>query len=75
MSTEILVNIGQNETRVALVEGGALQEHFLHRAALDQRHARLVLADVDEDLAAHGFTPKRPSSSSVSCSGSPTTPE
>ena len=26
MSTEILVNIGQQETRVALVEGGAAQE-------------------------------------------------
>jgi ribonuclease G len=33
MSTEILVNIGQNETRVALVEGGALQEVFIQRAA------------------------------------------
>ncbi|MGQ0587311.1 MAG: ribonuclease G [Gammaproteobacteria bacterium] len=33
MSTEILVNIGQNETRVALVEGGALQEVFVQRAS------------------------------------------
>jgi ribonuclease G len=33
MSTEILVNIGQNETRVALVEGGALQEAFIQRAS------------------------------------------
>jgi ribonuclease G len=33
MSTEILVNIGQNETRVALVEGGALQEVYIQRAA------------------------------------------
>ena len=33
MSTEILVNIGQNETRVALVEGGALQEAFVQRAS------------------------------------------
>jgi ribonuclease G len=33
MSTEILVNISQNETRVALVEGGALQEVFIQRAS------------------------------------------
>jgi ribonuclease G len=33
MSTEILVNIGQNETRVALVEGGALQEVIIQRAS------------------------------------------
>jgi ribonuclease G len=33
MSTEILVNIAQNETRVALVEGGALQEVFIQRAS------------------------------------------
>lgn len=33
MSTEILVNIGQQETRVALVEGGAAQEIYIQRAA------------------------------------------
>jgi len=33
MSTEILVNIGPEETRVALVEGGAAQEIYLQRAA------------------------------------------
>jgi len=33
VSTEILVNIAQNETRVALVEGGALQEAFIQRTA------------------------------------------
>ncbi|QHS10017.1 ribonuclease G [Sinimarinibacterium sp. NLF-5-8] len=33
MSTEILVNIGQQETRVALVEGGAVQEVHLQRAS------------------------------------------
>ena len=33
MSSEILVNIGQNETRVALVEGGAVQEVFIQRAS------------------------------------------
>ncbi|MGH8481231.1 MAG: ribonuclease E/G, partial [Nevskiaceae bacterium] len=33
MSTEILVNIAQNETRVALVEGGAAQEVYLQRAS------------------------------------------
>ncbi|MDR3415058.1 MAG: ribonuclease G [Nevskia sp.] len=33
MSTEILVNIGQQETRVALVEGGAAQEIYVQRAA------------------------------------------
>jgi ribonuclease G len=33
VSTEILVNIAQNETRVALVEGGAVQEVFLQRAS------------------------------------------
>ncbi|MCX7069399.1 MAG: ribonuclease G [Gammaproteobacteria bacterium] len=35
MSTEILVNIGPQETRVALVEGGATQEIYVQRA---QRH-------------------------------------
>lgn len=33
MSTEILVNIGQQETRVALVEGGVVQELHIQRAA------------------------------------------
>ena len=33
MSTEILVNIGQNETRVALVEGAALQQEYVQRAS------------------------------------------
>ena len=33
MSTEILVNLGQNETRVALVEGGAVQEVYIQRAS------------------------------------------
>ena len=33
MSTEILVNIGPQETRVALVEGGAAQEIYVQRAA------------------------------------------
>jgi ribonuclease G len=33
MSTEILVNIAQHETRVALVEGGALQEVFVQSAS------------------------------------------
>jgi ribonuclease G len=33
MSTEILVNIGTQETRVALVEGGAVQEVYLQRAS------------------------------------------
>ncbi len=33
MSGEILVNIGQNETRVALVEGGAVQEVYIQRAS------------------------------------------
>jgi ribonuclease G len=33
VSTEILVNIAQNETRVALVEGGALQEVLVQRAS------------------------------------------
>ncbi|AXQ28264.1 ribonuclease G [Solimonas sp. K1W22B-7] len=33
MSTEILVNIGQQETRVALVEGGATQEVHMQRAS------------------------------------------
>ncbi|MGQ0501035.1 MAG: ribonuclease G [Panacagrimonas sp.] len=33
MSTEILVNIGQQETRVALVEGGAAQEIYIQRAS------------------------------------------
>jgi ribonuclease G len=33
MSTEILVNIAQNETRVALVEGGAVQEVYVQRAS------------------------------------------
>ncbi|HWY24897.1 MAG TPA: S1 RNA-binding domain-containing protein, partial [Nevskia sp.] len=33
MSTEILVNIGTQETRVALVEGGAAQEIYVQRAA------------------------------------------
>lgn len=33
MSTEILVNIGQSETRVALVEGGAVQEVFIQRTS------------------------------------------
>jgi ribonuclease G len=33
VSTEILVNIAQNETRVALVDGGALQEVFIQRAS------------------------------------------
>lgn len=32
MSTEILVNIGQQETRVALVEGGVAQEIYVQRA-------------------------------------------
>jgi len=35
VSTEILVNIGPQETRVALVEGGATQEIYVQRA---QRH-------------------------------------
>ncbi|MBA4284740.1 MAG: ribonuclease G [Xanthomonadaceae bacterium] len=35
MSTEILVNIGPQETRVALVEGGSTQEIYVQRA---QRH-------------------------------------
>ena len=38
MSTEILVNIGAHETRVALVEGGSVQEVFVQRAA---RHGLL----------------------------------
>ena len=33
MSTEILVNIGSQETRVALVEGGAAQEVYIQRAS------------------------------------------
>jgi ribonuclease G len=33
LSTEILVNIGTQETRVALVEGGAAQEIYVQRAA------------------------------------------
>jgi len=33
MSTEILVNISQSETRVALVEGGAVQEVYIQRAS------------------------------------------
>jgi ribonuclease G len=33
MSTEILVNIGPQETRVALVEGGAAQEVYVQRAS------------------------------------------
>ena len=33
MSTEILVNIGQQETRVALVEGGAAQEIYIQRTS------------------------------------------
>ncbi|MEQ1439455.1 ribonuclease G [Fontimonas sp. SYSU GA230001] len=33
MSTEILVNIGQQETRVALVDGGAVQEVHMQRAS------------------------------------------
>ncbi len=33
MSTEILVNIGQQETRVALIEGGATQEVHVQRAS------------------------------------------
>jgi ribonuclease G len=33
MSTEILVNIGLQETRVALVEGGAAQEIYVQRAS------------------------------------------
>ncbi len=33
MSTEILVNISHSETRAALVEGGAVQEVFVQRAA------------------------------------------
>ncbi|HZP12849.1 MAG TPA: ribonuclease G [Nevskiaceae bacterium] len=33
MSTEILVNIGARETRVALVEGGVVQEIYLQRAS------------------------------------------
>ncbi|HUS25358.1 MAG TPA: ribonuclease G [Candidatus Binatia bacterium] len=33
MSNEILVNIAQHETRVAVIEGGALQEVFVQRAA------------------------------------------
>src|SRR3569623_755890 len=33
MSTEILVNIGTQETRVALVEGGSAQEIHLQRAS------------------------------------------
>ena len=33
MSTEILVNIGAQETRVALVEGGAVQEVYVQRAS------------------------------------------
>lgn len=33
MSTEILVNIGHQETRVALVEGGAAQEIYIQRAS------------------------------------------
>ncbi|HKY92225.1 MAG TPA: ribonuclease G [Nevskiaceae bacterium] len=33
MSTEILVNIAPQETRVALVEGGAAQEVYIQRAA------------------------------------------
>jgi len=33
MSTEILVNIGTQETRVALVEGGSTQEVHLQRAS------------------------------------------
>jgi ribonuclease G len=33
MSTEILVNIGPQETRVALVEGGAVQEVHVQRAS------------------------------------------
>ena len=37
MSTEILVNISHSETRAALVEGGAVQEVFVQRAA---RHGR-----------------------------------
>src|SRR3546814_5091424 len=35
MSTEILVNIGPQETRVALVEGGSAQEVHVQR---DSRH-------------------------------------
>ena len=33
MSSEILVNIGQQETRVALVEGGVAQEIHVQRAS------------------------------------------
>lgn len=33
MSTEILVNIGAQETRVALVQGGAVQEVYVQRAS------------------------------------------
>ena len=33
MSTEILVNIGPQETRVALVDGGVVQEAYVQRAS------------------------------------------
>jgi hypothetical protein len=81
------LHAGQHARDAALVEvaddaaaARALDVHLLQHAVLEQRGARLARRDVDEDLDAHAAPPQsgRPaprSSSAVSASGNPTTPE
>ncbi len=54
----------------------ALDVDFLRCAAFDQRHAGLLLTDIDENFGTHygRRTPKRFNSCTVSYSGRPTTP-
>ena len=84
---ERCLHSGQHPRYTSLVEiarqtapARALDEQFLKHAVLQQRRARLARAHVDHDLRAHGAGPSRAasigaSSSQVSHSGSPITPE
>src|SRR5262249_9971039 len=83
------LHAGQHARHASLVEvadqaaaAGALDVHLLHDAVLEDRGARLARGDVHQDLDAHARAPLAPqampparSSSAVSKSGSPMTPE
>ena len=83
------LHAGQHARHAALVQvagepeaARALDEQLLQHAVLEQRRARLARADVDDHFRGHGawvFRPIRPStgasSSQVSYSGRPITPE
>ena len=82
------LHAGQHARHPALVEvagepapAGALDEQLLQHAVLEQRGARLARTDVDDHLGAHAAAPRGvgpstgASSSQVSNSGRPMTPE